>query len=325
MKEERRENTNEAVSEHEARMDKIAIRATAWLFILLSVVGIIAAALEQETHPADFLIMALLCAFPLILGVIMLFYVPPDERREKRLQDDPHSPWRANLAWRSNNLTPYSGKKPKLVIFTAVIWNMAFAVFYWMIWRDFSSGEVSSGTVQMLFLPVAGAVLLLWSLSFALPRLRFGPALLEMDPFPGALGGHVGGSIVLNRRYDPQQRYSASLALIEWSIYGGEIRRLHFWEAVQTAHAEADGKKRTRLVFHFETPPKSELIREPDEIPEGPHCYWQLHIRSGSPFFGFSRRYRIPVYEVREKQSRHLPEKLIAKLRQNTEVITEEE
>jgi hypothetical protein len=85
-----------------------------------------------------------------------------------------------------------------------------FAIF----WNAISSpvlfafqGELARGNqmrwIALLF-PLVGLGLLVWAMRQTLGWRRFGMTLLGLDPFPGAIGGDVGGTVELRLPYNPK-------------------------------------------------------------------------------------------------------------------------
>lgn len=75
---------------------------------------------------------------------------------------------------------------------------------------------LEKGNTAVLFaraFPLAGLGMTISAVHKTLEWRRFGPLALIMDPFPGSLGGDVGGTIELRETYDPNFEFKVTLAL----------------------------------------------------------------------------------------------------------------
>jgi hypothetical protein len=126
---------------------------------------------------------------------------------------------------------------------------------------------------------------------------RFGPAPVALDPFPGAIGGDVGGTIDVNLPYDPNARFSVTLTNLRSYVSGSGKNRSRKesanWQDTQVAHATS-GSAGTRVSFRFEVPDDlepSDAIRSTDT-----YYVWRLNLKAELPGTDIDRDYDIPVY-----------------------------
>jgi hypothetical protein len=114
---------------------------------------------------------------------------------------------------------------------------------------------------------------------------RFGRLALVMDPFPGALGGDVGGQVDVRLRYGPGRDFRVALACLHIEErHDSADRETVLWDrdGLPEAAPAAGG---TRLRFRFTVP---------DTLPEsGDGCHWRL--RLSAPGTGFDRTFALPV------------------------------
>jgi hypothetical protein len=137
---------------------------------------------------------------------------------------------------------------------------------------------------------------------------RFGAAPIELDPFPGSIGGHVGGMIDVNIPFDPNVHVSVTLTNLHSYMSGSgkdrSRRESAKWQDTQVAHVSA-GPKGSRLIFRFDVPadlPESNATQGNDS-----YHLWRLNVSADIPGVDFDRDYEIPVYAT-SKESRRLSE-----------------
>jgi len=212
--------------------------------------------------------------------------------------------WQASAAWHDNRIR--SGAKASLWFAWgfAVMWNAISAPIPFIV-----PGELARGNPMIwiaLLFPAVGLGLLIWAIRQTLAWRRFGVTQLQLDPFPGALGGDVGGTLELRLPYNPKHRFRVTLTCLH--VYtrrtsdGNETVRDAKWQDEQTAVVEP-GLHGTRLRFLFQSP--SDL---PESSGEGGSRYeWTVQIAARLPGADFDRGWQIPVFRDAGPQTARTP------------------
>lgn len=211
-------------------------------------------------------------------------------------------PWLQRPEWQGGVIG--SGAKTGMYFawgFT-LIWNLVSVPAAFLIpgvWRE--NGEIA---LLILIFPLVGAGLLIWAIKTLLEWKRFGATPLTMDPFPGAIGGDVGGEILVNLRYDPAAQYEVTLSCINSYISGtGEDRSRSekiVWQ--DSGYAEAQPALHgVRLQFRFEVP---DGLPTSEDHSNNYHL-WRLTVHGDLPGVDLNRSFELPVYRNAEK-SRHI-------------------
>ena len=164
--------------------------------------------------------------------------------------------------------------------------------------------EIDSGNYPALLgllFPIAGMVLLYKAIVVTREFVRYGKVLYEMDPWPGAIGGNVGGRIhVKNWR--------------SRSINGPIVSKIKL-ECVRS-YVSGSGKNRSRsesilwseegipaienygsglvLAFRFDVP---EDQPESDAEQTGDYYFWRLTAEAAQSGIKLERKYNIPVMQ----------------------------
>lgn len=215
-------------------------------------------------------------------------------------------PWLARRDWAENRIR--SSKRVELY----VLWGMCIFVNLLSAPLLFLHGpkllhRPQAGALIAMLFPLIGAGLLVWALRSTLAWRREGDLRLQLDPFPGAIGGHVGGSLSLRRPYAAQHRYKVVLSCIHHhytrsSPDSGWKERLR-WQADGLAQVvPASGG--SRLSFRFDVPaglPASSEQKEGDS-----YHGWRVELRNEPGTPQFERRFQIPVYATGERAARIL-------------------
>jgi hypothetical protein len=182
----------------------------------------------------------------------------------------------------------------------ATLWvAWGFAVF----WNAISSpipfvlpGELAKGNqlawVALIF-PLVGLGLVVWAARQTLNWRRFGTTLLQMDPFPGAIGGDVGGVVELRLPFNPRHRFHVTLTCQHVTTRrtsdGNETVRDVRWQDEQLAEVQP-GLHGTRLRFLFKPPGNLPGSRRGNGGYE-----WTVQIAASLPGTDFDRSWEVPV------------------------------
>ena len=229
------------------------------------------------------------------LGMLIFAF----RRRAAKDSDAPEfqsAPWLQNSDWQGTAIRSNS----KLTMWGAwgfaVFWNLISAPLPFVLYDEVAEKQNYVALIGMLF-PVIGIGLLIWALRRTLEWRRFGVTPLALDPFPGSIGGHVGGSIDTNLPYDSSQRFILTLSSLQSYVTGtGKNRRRSeraLWQDQVVAHTES-GPTGMRLVFRFDVP---EGLKESEAQPDKDDYYlWRLNLDASLPGADLNRDFEIPVY-----------------------------
>lgn len=253
-------------------------------------------------------------------GLGMMFWAVRAPR--KKDPADPRyadAPWLANDAWQTNAVRSSS----KLTMYGAwgfaLFWNAVSAPLPFVIHGEVLEKQNYIALVGLLF-PTVGAFLLVWAFRRTREWQRFGAAPVSLDPFPGSIGGHVGGTIDIRLPYDTASRFKLTLTNIKSYVSGSGKNRSRResakWQDSQLAFAEPGGSG-TRLTFRFDVPSG---LRESVADPGGGTYYlWRLNVSAALDGADFDRDYEIPVYATAQRSAElaeHAVEKAVSEQQQ---------
>lgn len=244
------------------------------------------------------------------VGLIVFGLRSPKEKDP----DDPAyagAPWLANDSWQTSSIRSRSRTAMWGIWAFAALWNLISAPLPFVLVEEVTEKQNYLALIGLLF-PLVGIGLLTWAIRRTREWTRFGPTPVRLDPFPGAIGGHVGGTIDLKIPYDPAHRFQVSLTNLHHYTSGSGKNRSSREKALWQRDAQAaaqPGPDGTRLVFRFDVP---EGLDESDALESGDSYYaWQLGLTAELPGADLDRDFSIPVYQTGAR-SQSLPERALA-------------
>ena len=231
-------------------------------------------------------------------------------------------PWLLDDAWQTASIRSSAKTAMWGAWAFAAFWNLISAALPFLLYEEVVEKENYIALVGLLF-PLVGIGLLIWAIRRTLEWRRFGAAPVTLDPFPGSIGGHVGGTIDLNVPFDPATRFQLTLSNLHSYVSGNGKDRSRKeeakWQDAIVAHAE-QGARGTRLAFRFDVP---EGLDASDAVQDDSYHVWRLNLRAELPGADIDRDYDIPVYATAEK-SRHLSDRAVQEARAEQSLIDNE-
>jgi len=235
-------------------------------------------------------------------------------RRNSDASADADKPWLMNNAWQSESVRSDSRAGVYTSWGFALLWNAISAPLPFAAYHEIVDKQNYAILIGLLF-PLVGLGLIGWAIRRTLEWRRLGAAPVVLDPFPGATGGHVGGTVELRLPFDPARNFELTLTSVRSYVSGSGKNRSRkekaLWQDQRFAHAEP-GALGTRLSFRFDVPAgldSSDALRDGDE-----YVLWRLNLHADMPGADIDRNYDIPVYATGE-QSRRLPARVVGAAR----------
>ncbi|MCH7562435.1 MAG: hypothetical protein IH968_01315 [Gemmatimonadetes bacterium] len=185
-------------------------------------------------------------------------------------------PWLAESRWAGGRVRSTAPKELAVMWLFAVIWNALGSPLGWMVLK----GDEDLGVFLAWVLPLfafTGLALLIIAVRDTMRWRRFGGLAIELDPFPGSIGGHAGGSVELPLRPSDTFELSATLSCVHVRI-SKSSNNSSKWESVVWARQMVPEAGRSgtgvRARFTFELPEGLPETEEPSDSTTNGRCEW---------------------------------------------------
>lgn len=243
-----------------------------------------------------------------ILGFMTVGFLVIENARfyMKRMKQDGLSlykekAWLHRRAWRINTIRPCGVFSLLSSGVTAIGWN----VILWVPLRPlFESIFFQSHNLFVqgfiLVFPVIGAVLALRFIRDTARWLRFGRLPVELDPYPGMIGGQVAGAIVLPYSCSVDTDFIVRLSRIDATSGRSNTEYIGWQSETKAGREPCTGG--TRLTFAIDVPAgqcASETLSEQGGLTE-----WCLTVQAEMFPTNLDVRYEIPVYPHDQQATR---------------------
>jgi hypothetical protein len=213
--------------------------------------------------------------------------------------------WEGNPAWRDNRIRSNAKAGMWTIWAFAFFWNLISSPVIFAVPGEWDKGNHAI-LIALLF-PLVGLGMIIYAAKRTLEWRHFGAAPLSLDPFPGSIGGDVGGSIRVNQRLP----HNAQAEVILSCVYVYSRRSGKSRETVR------DVKWQDRQQVRIEAAAQDSLIRfrfaVPDNLPSSevkamPYYEWTVEVSSDLPGVDLERSYTLPVAAGEAAQhSTHTP------------------
>ncbi len=207
--------------------------------------------------------------------------------------------WKNKPEWADSHITSEAKSRIKLMwgialVTNIVSWPLMFAI----------QDELHKGNHLILLalaFPLIGIIFLYKAINTSLEYRRFGIVTLSLDPYPGSIGGHVGGSLDIKQRLTDSSMFTIELNCIYSHMSGsGDSRRRH--EDIKWGQSGTPELKSisggTRLSFRFDIP---DTLPESDVEKKTNYYLWRITVTGNIPGTDFKRNYIIPVFATAEE------------------------
>lgn len=183
----------------------------------------------------------------------------------------------------------------------ALIWNGLSLPILVAVWMEPGGWGQVPPPARLLYLAWAlfGLFLLFRAVVATLRARRFQDVVLELDPFPGSIGGQAGGSVEIpvpaNTDIDARASLHCIHSFLRTEGEGDPRRREVLWSREVIPEVERSGGG-SRLRFAFDVPDEDLPESEPPGADD--RRFWAVRIVAGLPGADLDRVFEVPVYRV---------------------------
>ncbi|MEN0037417.1 MAG: DUF3592 domain-containing protein [Cellvibrio sp.] len=236
-------------------------------------------------------------------GLIVWMFVARNP--ETNHPDSSEKPWLGRTEWASARVQCDTRSSLWGIWIFAIIWNLVSLPAVTAIPDELGQGN--NLALLILLFPIAGFFLLYLAITITLSWRRFGQLVLEMDPYPGVIGGKVGGIIDLKLPFDSNQHFPVTLLCIRsYETGSGKNRSRNesvLWQSNGVAHTQLLPTGGTRLLTRFAVPkglPVSEAY-------SSDYNFWRLDLKADLPGVDLHRQFNIPVFSTSVQPQLDIP------------------
>ena len=209
---------------------------------------------------------------------------------------DSDTPWLGRKKWAANSLNDSFALTGGFIWGFAIVWNLltvpALLAF---------SDELDKGNQLIWFVllfPLAGLYLIGMAIHKTLDWRRFGQMKVKLEPYPGAIGGDVAGTIHLSTPLPAGTPVNVSLDCVRHYRQGKNSSQSIVWQHF-SLYEPLQSSRSTTLPFLFEMP--ADL--PPSSTGSNSHHVWTLRISAKLPGVDLMRQIELPVFPTEEKAS----------------------
>lgn len=201
--------------------------------------------------------------------------------------------WRQKKKWRTSRIRSEAKSITLAVWIFAILWCGVSSPILFFLKSELHSGNYLA--IIGLIFPLIGIFLLAKAIAMSREYRRFGIVEYCMDPYPGEIGGTVGGSMEIRNVQEAGAGFRVKLECV-FSHESGSSGDKSRFETIRWAKEGRAGAARipggVRLAFRFDVPRD---LPESDVSQTGDYNYWRLQVTADLPGVDLNRTYIIPV------------------------------
>ncbi|MDI9244606.1 hypothetical protein [Marinobacter sp. CHS3-4] len=211
-----------------------------------------------------------------------------------------HSNWQSRKGWESPRIRSDRKRTLLLTWVMALMWNAISTPLLWTLPKALD--ENLWLILMVVAFPAVGLGLLWKAVSMTREYRHYGTVELVMDPYPAAIGGQMGGTILVPRLGVQElaasgAEVSVTLECIYTYVSGSGKNRTRkeriLWAERGTPKIETAGQG-VRLAFRFDLPgdlPEADIERS------SRYHFWRLSVKADIEGVDLERQYDIPAFQ----------------------------
>ena len=216
-------------------------------------------------------------------------------QEQQREQRHPDQPWRWKTQWQDGVIRSDDRERLLGIGIFALIWNAVSAPLPFVFLSEWQSGNKAI-LIAGIF-PVIGLILAgVWGKRWW-HRRQFGEMVLQLDPWPGRIGGQLLGSVAIQRQLPPGTTVRVTLSSVRRRERGsGKSRRMVeevLWEQVQVAQVSQVGLQRSSVPVRFNIPAG---LQQSDWSDSANQIAWRLEMKATLDGIDLDAHFEVPVF-----------------------------
>ena len=166
------------------------------------------------------------------------------------------TPWLVNNNWKTPEIKSEAQFAVRFMWGFALFWCLISAPLPFMLFEEVVEKKNYPALLGLLF-PLIGVLLIAKAVHVTAEWRKFGEATVTLDPYPGSIGGQVGGFLELNWPFNAATKVILTLTnAYSYESGSGKNRRREEdikWQDKIVAYTES-GLYGTRILFRFDVP-----------------------------------------------------------------------
>ncbi len=208
------------------------------------------------------------------------------------------SPWMENPNWKDNKIEARDASHLKIHWIMAIGWNFTCWILLFNLISKINADTELPSLVLIILFTAIGIFLLAIAIQKTKSWFRFGSAPLTLSPFPGSVGGEVGGTIMLIPPLQRDTEFSVTLSNLKHSNSQNNFPDNITWQDTQKVLSQTNNFD-TTVPFLFQVPEECQPCGSKKH--PGYH-YWNIRIEAVDSTINFIRDYDVPIYRLAEPQ-----------------------
>jgi len=209
---------------------------------------------------------------------------------------DSDTPWLGRKKWAADSLKDSFALTGGLIWGFAIFWNLISTPALFAFTDELNKGNQMIWFV--LLFPLVGLYLIGMAIHKTLDWRRFGQMKVRLEPYPGAIGGDVAGSIHLSTPLPAGTPVKVSLDCVRHYSHGKNSSQSIVWQH-NGLFEPLQSSRSTTAQFLFEVPaglPQSSTGNSSYHV-------WTLSVNAELPGVDLVRQIELPVFSSEEKAS----------------------
>lgn len=233
-------------------------------------------------------------------------------KMEALSRSDDYQPWLYEKEWQNGHIHSSARSKFLFSLLFSLFWNLiSFPIAYFSIHDVYHSWNITylDPVLFVLLFPLVGVALLVWAFKNYQQWSAFGRLSMTLDPYPGSIGGEVGGFLDLPVRWQSDYQFEVTLNCIHHTIRRSGKNSSHHQEVVWKKFSALDFEpsgQGIRLKFKC---PVDDGLYESEEKTGQSYYRWVIHVKGSlksATKMSLDRQFDIPVFKLEEPQRSQL-------------------
>lgn len=266
------------------------------------------AVIDRDMRWGLFALMTVFCSIFIFIGLAVIYGsirgvnkpVQSEELQQSSPVDVSNIDWESHKGWETAQIASSATRGVWFFWTFAVLWNAISTPLIFVIPDEVKNGNIAA-LIGLLF-PLVGLFLIYKAMASTIEYRHFGKVLFEMDPYPGAIGGHVGGRIQVSRiPYQKALEANELWVRLEcvYSYVSGTGKNRSRRETIKWAEQgepQIDSLGQgIGLQFRFDVPSG---LPHADVEQKNAYHFWRLTVKADVSGVDLNRHYNIPVFDT---------------------------